>query len=141
MAANLGQLAQVQILDSLLHTGSSGAWTAPASIWVGLCSSAPTDTATNEVAVALNYGRKEISFGIASTASPAACTGPTLTCTYTSASGTGWGVISGYILCKASTGSTGASGYIAYGSVSPNVTVTTNDIVEFAAAAISLSLD
>ena len=138
MADNLAQITQKDLLDTCLHTSGSAAWTTPPSIWVGLCSAAPTDTATNELTVGGNYARKEIGFSAATTASPSASTGPVATCTWTSAS-TAWGAVVGYILCAASTGSTGASRYIAYGSVSPNVTVASNDIVEFAAAAISLS--
>jgi hypothetical protein len=140
MADNLSQLTQRDLLDMVLHTAQSGAWAGnPASVWVGLCSAAPTDTATNEVTVGLNYNRMAVTFSAATTASPAVSTGPSATTTYTSASGTGWGTISGYVLAAASTGSTGLSRYIAYGSISPNVTVVSNDVVEFAAGAITLS--
>ena len=141
MANNLAQASQRDLLDMALKTANSAVWTAPASIWVGLCTAAPSDTAAGELtAGSLGYNRIQITFGAASTASPAVSTGPTATGTFVSASGN-WSTIVGYALFAASTGSTGASRYIAYGSVSPNVTVTTNDIVEFAAGAISLSFD
>jgi hypothetical protein len=137
MADNLAQTSQKDLLDMVLHTAGSAAWAAPASIWVGLCSAAPTDTVTNETS-GTNYVRKAITFGAASDAAPSVSTGPTAVCTFTSAGGN-WSTISGYVLCAASTGSSGTSRYIAYGAVSPTVAVTTNDVVEFAAGAISLS--
>jgi len=137
VADNLSQASQKDLLDMVLKTANSANWTAPGSIWVGLCSAAPTDTATNETS-GTNYVRKSITFGAASDAAPSVSTGPTIVCTFTSAGGN-WSTISGYVLCAASTGSTGTSRYIAYGAVSPTVAVTTNDVVEFAAGAISLS--
>ena len=139
MADNLSRTSQKDLLDMVLKTANSANWAAPGSIWVGLCTAAPTDTATNEE-TGTNYVRKSITFGAASDASPSVSTGPTSVCTFTSAGGN-WSTISGYILCAASTGSTGTSRYIAYGAVSPTVAVTTNDVVEFAAGAITLSFD
>ena len=139
MANNLSQLAGRDLLDLTLHTAASTNWANPGSIWVDLCTAAPTDTATNEE-TGTNYVRKAISFGASSTASPSVSTGPTAVCTFTSAGGN-WSTLSGYVLCAASTGSTGTDRYIAYGAISPTVAVTTNDVVEFAAGAISLSFD
>lgn len=141
MANNLSQTTQKDLLDYILHTTNSTNWASVGSVWVGLCTGDPNDTATYELtAGSLNYNRKEISFATASAASPSVATGPTSVCTWTSASGN-WSTIKGYILCSASTGSTGASRYIAYGSISPTVAVTTNDVVEFAAGAITLQFD
>ena len=135
----LSRTTQKDLLDLALFTANSTNWAAPSSLWVGICTAAPTDTALNEE-TGTNYVRKQITFAVASDASPAVATGPTSTCTFTSAGGN-WSTISGYILCHASTGSTGTSRYVAYGAVSPTVAVTTNDVVEFAAGAISLSFD
>lgn len=135
----LSRTTQKDLLDLALFTAGSTYWANPSSLWVGLCVSAPSDTALNEC-TGTNYVRKQISFAAASDASPSVATGPTSVCTFTSAGGN-WSTISGYILCHASTGSTGTSRYVAYGAVSPTVAVTTNDVVEFAAGAISLSFD
>ena len=141
MAGNLSQNTQQDLLDLSLHTTASTNWAAPGSLWVGLCTGTPTDTATNEMTAGTNnYVRKTLTFNPASAASPSVATGPIAVCTFTSASGL-WSTISGYILCAASTGSTGTSRYIAYGTVSPSVPVSTNDVVEFAAGAFSLSFD
>jgi hypothetical protein len=140
MANNLAQKTQKDLLDLTLHTAASTNWANPGSIWVGLCTATPTDAATNETTGGTNYVRKAISFGAASDASPSVSTGPTAVCTFTSAGGA-WSTISGYALFAASTGSTGTDRYIAWGVVSPTVAVTTNDVVEFAAGAISLSFD
>jgi hypothetical protein len=140
MANNLSRTTQKDLLDLVMFTAGSTNWAAPGSIWVGLCSAAPDDTTTNEITGATNYARKQITFGASSSASPSVTTGPTAVCTFTSAGGN-WSTLSGYVLCAASTGSTGTSRYLAYGAISPTVAVTTNDVVEFAAAAISLSFD
>ena len=140
MANNLGQQSQKDLLDIALRTTDSTNWATPGSIWVGLCTATPTDTATNETTSGNGYVRKQITFAPASLAAPAVSTGPTVVCTFTSASGS-WGTISGYALFAASTGSSGTSRYIAYGTVSPTVAITTNDVVEFAAGAMSLSFD
>jgi hypothetical protein len=137
MAGNLPDTQETALLNYYLRTSDSGTFTQAGSIWVGLCTGAPTDSATNECTVANNYGRVQIAWGAAASGSAA---GPTGTATFTSASGS-WGNVQGYILCSASTGSSGASQYLAYGVVSPSVAVTTNDTVSFAANAMTLSFD
>ena len=137
MAGNLPDTNETALLNYYLKTSDSGTFTQAGSLWLGLCSAAPTDAATNECTVANGYGRVQIAWGAAATGS---ATGPTATATYASASGS-WGTINGYVVCAASTGSTGTSQYLAYGAVSPTVAVTTNDTVSFAANAMTLSFD
>ena len=133
--AALGSLTANNLADLFFHTSNSGNWTDPGSIWVGLCTAAPTASNTNECTVANGYGRIQVTWNAAS---GGAASGPSETASYTSASGS-WGTISGYIICAASTGSTGTSQYLAYGAVSPTVAVTTNDTVSFAANAMTLT--
>jgi hypothetical protein len=134
MADNLADTTETNLLDYFLKTANSTNWAQPGSLWVGLCTAAPTDSATNEC-TAGGYARKQIAF---STAASGASTGPTGTCTFDQAT-TSWGTISGYIVGGASTGSTGTSSYLFYGVVSPTVAVTTNDTVSFAANAMTLT--
>jgi hypothetical protein len=134
MADNLPDAMETILLDYFLHTTGSTTWAAPASLWVGLCSAAPTETVTNECTVANNYNRVQIGF---SPAVAGQATGPSAVATFSSASGS-WGTINGYIICEASIGSAG-SNWLAYGAVSPTVAVTTNDTVSFATGAMSLT--
>jgi hypothetical protein len=138
MAGNLPDTQETALLNYYLRTTDSATFTQAPSLWVGLCTATPTDAATNECTVTNNYGRVQIAW---SPANAGSAVGPTGTATFVSASGTWGAAINGYIICAASTGSTGSSQYLAYGTVSPSVAVTTNDTVSFAAAAMTLSFD
>lgn len=133
--AALGSLTANNLCDYFFRTTNSTTWTQAPSLWVGLCTAAPASNATNECTVANGYGRIQVTWNVATAG---AASGPNATATYSSASGS-WGTISGYIICAASTGSTGSLQYLAYGSVSPTVAVTTNDTVSFAANAMTLT--
>jgi len=137
MAGNMPDGNETALLNYYLRTTDSGTFTQAPSLWMGLCTATPTDSATNEVPVASNYNRIQVTWNAATTG---AAPGPNATATFPSASGS-WGtLINGYIICSASTGSSGLL-YMAYGTVSPSVAVTTNDIVSFAANACTISLD
>jgi hypothetical protein len=137
MADNLSNLAEQNLCDYFLKTANSTNQTGitSSSIWAGLCTAAPTDAATNEC-TAGSYARAQVTFTTAST--NGAATGPTTTVSFPSAT-TSWGDISGYVLAPYSSGSTGISAYLAFGTVSPSVAVTTNDTVSFAANALTLT--
>jgi len=134
--AALGDTYSNRLVDITFHTANSTAWTAPPSVWVGLCTAQPSATNMAECTVSNNYGRVQITWGSATNGSAA---GPSASATFISASGTGWGDVKGYILCAASTGSTGSSQYMAYGAVSPTVNVAANDTVSFAANAMTMT--
>ena len=123
------------ICDLVFRSTNSTNWTQPPSLWVGLCTGTPVATNAGEVGAGGNYGRVQITWGTASAGSAA---GPSASCVWTSASA-GWGDVKGYIICAASTGSTGASQYIAYGLLNPSVAVTTNDTVSFAQNAMTMT--
>ena len=133
---NLPDVMETNLLDYFLKTANSTNFTAPGSLWVGLCTAAPSDTATNECATS-NYARKQMPLG-AVVASGGQITLPTVALNFDQATSS-WGTMSGYIVGAASTGSTGTSAYLFYGAISPTVAVTTNDTVSFAANAISLT--
>jgi len=136
MADNLSNDLETRLLDYMLKTANSTNFSAPASLWVGLCTAAPTDSATNECAAG-GYARKQIAF---TTASSGASQGPTAATNFAQAT-TSWGTISGYAVFDASSGSSGATHYLFYGAVSPTVAVTANDTVSFAASAMTLSFE
>ena len=69
----------------------------------------------------------------------AGCVGPTASVAFAQCTGTAWGTMHGYALFPASSGSTGASMYLAYGALNPTVEVALNDTVSFAANALTLS--
>lgn len=123
------------LCDLVFRSTNSTNWTQPPSLWVGLCTASPSATATGECSIASNYNRVQITWG---TASNGSASGPSASCVWTSASGS-WGDVKGYIICAASTGSTGASQYIAFGNLNPSVAVTTNDTVSFAANAMTMT--
>lgn len=138
MASNMPDVMEQNLADYYLKTANSTNMTAitSGSIWAGLCTSAPTDTATNECTAA-NYARKQVAF-ITAASGDAGCIGPSTAVAFDSATAA-WGDIVGYALFANSTGSTGANAYLAYGVVSPSVNVTTNDTVSFAASAMTIS--
>jgi hypothetical protein len=135
MADNLSDVFETNVLDLITHTTGSTNYVQPGSLWVGLCSTAPTDAAPNETSGS-GYARVTMNMRPATTGQN---TGPAATCTFPQASAS-WGTISGYAVFAASTGSTGASQYLWYGVVSPTVAVTTNDTVSFAADAMTLTM-
>ena len=136
MAGNLPNTQETALLNYYLRTSDSGTFTQAGSLWVGLCTAAPADDATNECTVA-SYARKQIVFTTAD--AQGAATGPTATTNFEQITGTAWGTINGYIVCAASTGSTGTSAWLFYGAVSPTVATTLNDTVSFAANAMTLT--
>lgn len=139
MASNMSDLLEKNLIDYVLKTANSTNMTAvtSGSIWVGLCTAAPTDTATNECTVG-SYARKQVAFATAASGD-AGCIGPTASVAFDQCTGTAWGTMHGYALFPASSGSTGASMYLAYGALNPTVEVKLNDTVSFAANALTLS--
>jgi len=136
MADNLSNDLETRLLDYMLHTANSTNFASPASLWVGLCTAAPSDTAPNECGAG-GYARKQVAF---TTASSGSSQGPTATTNFDQAT-TSWGTISGYAVFDEATGSSGATHYLFYGAVSPTVAVTANDTVSFAASAMTLSFE
>lgn len=132
--SNLPDTIETNLLDYFLKTANSTNWAQPGSLWVGLSTSSPSDSATNECNAG-GYARKQIAF---TTASSGSAQGPTAATNFDQAT-TSWGTISGYIVCAASTGSTGTNAYLFYGAVDPTVAVDANDTVSFATSAITLS--
>jgi len=117
----------------LNYTLRNTGYTAPTSVWVGLCTADPTESAANECAAG-TYARKQLAFNAASTSS---ITGSTATVTFPQATGTSWGALHGYAIFDASA----EGNMMYYANLASDVTVNVNDTVEFAAGAIVITLD
>ena len=134
MADNLSDVFETNVLDLITHTTGSTNYAQPSSLWVGLCTGA-SDAGPGETSGS-GYARVTFTMRAATSGSN---TGPAATCTFPQASAS-WGTINSYAVFAASTGSTGASQYLWWGSVSPTVAITTNDTVSFAADAMTLTM-
>jgi hypothetical protein len=124
-----------KLLDYVLRDDADFAST---SVWIGLCTTAPTDAASNEYTIGSNaYARRQIVFSAANGSGQAI--GPTATVQFPTATPSGWGTVYGYAIFNSSTG-TNSTNYLFYGTCT-NQTVNTNDVVEFATSAITLTAD
>lgn len=127
---------ETRLLDYVLGTTSASFSTS--SVWIGLCTTAPTDSASGEYTIATNaYARRQIVFNAANASGQAI--GPTATVSFPTATPSGWGTVYGYAIFNSST-ATASSNYLFYGTCT-NQTVNTNDVVEFATSAITLTAD
>lgn len=126
---------ETELLDHTLGENSRS-WASPGALYVGLCTGSMADDANVGECDQGTYARKAISFDAASGSSAISTTD---TITFDQATGTSWGVIKGYGIYDATT--TGAGNLLYYASLSSNVTVNVNDTVEFAGAAIVVTLD
>jgi len=122
---------ETKLLDYTLRgTG----YTAPTSVWVGLCTGACSSDSTAAEADAGTYARKQITFDAASTSS---IKSNSATITFDPATGTSWGVISGYGIYDASS----SGNLMYYSTLSTPVTCNVGDTLEFAGSAITVTLD
>ena len=138
MADNLGDDRETKVVAKIFIAPNSTSYADPTSLWLGLCSADPTDSAISEFTIGTNnYARKQIAFG---SASSGAVQGPTATTTFNQATGGSWGTCHGFIVMADSSTSTNTSNYIAYGLLSSDVTINQNDTVEFATSALTFTL-
>ena len=141
MADNLASVFEGNLLDNIINSSNSAAFTKPTALFVGLCTAAPVGTNAAEYSGAdASYSRVVMTFGVATTGpSVASASGPSAAVTFPMCT-TSWGTINGYAVFKASSGSTGASQYLWWGVVSPTVAVTANDTVSFSPSAMTLTM-
>jgi hypothetical protein len=124
---------ETELLDHTLGKTASS-WTAPNQVYVGLCTTVPTDAASGEWAGASTYKRMAVNFNAASGSS---IISSTTVVTFPQATGTSWGTITGYALFDSSSG----GNMLYYANLASAVTVNANDTVEFAGGAIVVTLD
>jgi hypothetical protein len=121
-----------KILDHTLR-GSAGAYTAPATIYVGLFTASPTDGNTGTEVSGNAYARQSITFG---TAASSGQISNTATVTFPTATGT-WGTITHIGLYDALT-----SGNLLYwGAVVQNKTVANGDTFSISIGNLTITLD
>jgi hypothetical protein len=140
MANDLSTAFETVVLNSINATTG---YTAPTTLWVGLCTALPVGTNAYEMSATNAYSRVTMAMQTATAATgtvvAASATGPTGVATFPQATGT-WGTINGYAVFKASSGSDGASMYLWKGEVNPTVAVVSGDTVSFAAGAMTLTM-
>jgi len=130
MAGAFSDYLETKLLD---YTLRATGYTCPATVWVGLCTADPSEAASAECTV-VPYVRKQVIFSAAANCSIA---GATTTTTFAQATGATWGTIHGYAIFDSSS----AGNMMYYANLAADVTVNTNDTVEFATGAIVITLD
>ena len=106
-----------------------------ATVYAALFTGTTTDASQTEVPNSNNYSRQAISWG---TVSAGSVSGPTTTLTFPQASGS-WGTITGFGIYDS--GTHGSGNLLFWGNLSSSVAIGTNDRFEFAASAVTVSVD
>lgn len=138
MAGSFSDFLELEILDQIF---GAQAYTAPATLYFALCTSAPTDASTGATLVEANYGgyaRKSMAnnkttFSTAASGSVnnaaaitfAACTSGSSTVTH-------------YAIVDSASG---AGNVLAWGDLTTSKAISTGDIPEFAVSALTITLD
>lgn len=122
--------------DYVLEHFFAASQTAPANIYLALCTADPTDTGayTNECADANNYSRKAISFGVAASRKVA----QDAVVTFDQATGS-WGTVSHWIITDSAT--RGAGNALAYGAFDVAKAITTGNTPSVASGEIEVSIN
>ncbi len=121
-----------KILDHTLR-GSAGAYTAPATIYIGLFTASPTDANSGTEVSGNAYARQSITFG---TAASSGQISNTATVTFPTATGT-WGTITHIGLYDASTG----GNLLYWGAVVQSKTVANGDTFSISIGNLTITLD
>lgn len=121
-----------KILDHTLR-GSSGAYTAPTTIYIGLFTAAPTDANSGTEVSGGSYARQAITFG---TAASSGAISNTATVTFPTATGN-WGTITHIGLYDALT----TGNLLYHGAVTVSKTITTGDTFSIAVGNLTITLD
>lgn len=114
------------------HVFRNEAFTPPTTVYIGVFTATPTDSAGGTEVSGGGYVRQAVTFGAASAGSvtnSAVVEFPAATAA--------WGTITSMGIFDAST----AGNLIVYGNLTASVTIGVNDILRFAAGAITVSLD
>lgn len=131
MAGNLSDYAENKILD---HSVGKASWTSP-TIYVALYTVAPTDSTSGTEVSGGSYARVTTSASTWNSAS-AGATSNASAIVFPTASAS-WGTVTAVALVDAST----AGNIVWYGTLTSNKTVDSGDTFQFAAGALTLSLN
>lgn len=131
MAGNLSDYAENKILD---HSTGKTSWTMP-TVYVALYTSAPTDSTSGTEVSGGSYARVATT-GTTWNAASAGSTSNASAIVFTTATAS-WGTVTAVALVDAST----SGNIIWYGTLTSNKTVDSGDTFQFAAGALTLSLN
>lgn len=127
LMSDLTDYAENEILDHLLGTG---AFTSPTNVYLGLCTTAPSDSTGGTEVSGNGYARQAVAFGAASSGS--ADNSGTISFT---ASGGNWGDITHWELWDALT----TGNRLMHGALTSSRTINDGDTLEFAAGDITMT--
>jgi len=116
----------------LNHVFRNGAYTPPTTVYIGVFTATPTDSAAGTEVSGGAYARQAVTFGAAASGSvtnSAVVEFPAATAA--------WGTVTSMGIFDAPT----AGALIVYGNLTASVTIGVSDILRFAAGAITVSLD
>lgn len=135
--AAFSQYLQKKILDHLLKTA---VYTPETNLYIGLCSTSPTDTTMGTEVTGTNYSRVNFNtWNVATSASPSIATNNGIISFATPGAG-GWGTATHFIITNSLSG-TADINLLAWGVLSVPKTINQNDTVSFASGQLSISLD
>ena len=131
MANNISNYLENKLLDHILRAVS---FTSPATVYVSLHTADPTDAGSGAEVSGGSYARVAVTAGFAAAASGA--TSNSAAIIFPTATGS-WGTVTHFGIWDAST----SGNLLIYGALAASVAPVTNDIVQFNAASLSVSLD
>jgi hypothetical protein len=139
MAGSFSDYAENKILDHLVGKTS---WTMP-TVYVALCTSAPTDSSTGATIVEPStsgtaYARKSTA-GADWEAAASGANQNANAITFATATGAGWGTITHFALVDS--GTVGAGNMLAWGSLTVSKAISAGDTASFAAGDLDITLD
>lgn len=133
MSGNFSDFLEQKLLN---HVFGSPAYSQPAGLFLALFTTATDDTSGSGTEVSGNaYARQAIAFG--SAASPAGTISNSGVVTFPTATPAGWGTITDFGIYDAVTG----GNRLVYGTLTASQTIAAGNRLEFAAAALVISLD
>lgn len=134
MAGSFSDFLELELLD---HVFSAAAYTAPATLYIGLFTATPSDTGGGTEVSGGSYARKDVTNNV--TNFPAASSGAKANgteITFVTATAN-WGTVVAFGIFDAVT----AGNLLAWGDVTPNKAVNSGDTAKFAVGDLDITLD
>lgn len=143
--SNLSDYLENKLVDHLFRSIS---FAAPSTLYLALFTANPTDSTAGTECAGTGYARIAVAPGTTNwantqasgTSASSGTTGTTsnlLTITFSASAGAGWGTITGFALCDASS----AGNELWYGALTVNKLINTGDVVDFQPGAITFQID
>lgn len=136
MAGAFSQYLQAKVLDHIFKVAT---FAEPTNIYIGLCTSAPSDISIGTEVSGSNYSRVNVNtaFAAATSASPSVITNSSQINFPTPGTG-GWGIVTHFIIMDSQSTSTNI---LAWGQLTVSKTINQNDVVSLSVGQVSISLD